>query len=197
MDSRVSGGDLRVQGHAVLDPVVQTHFPLDDDQGAQAPLAQRCHRSRISCSSGISSSVANRPKPRRRPEVGQGRAQFRLEDDDEGDHPDGLQGADDPADDDHAQAAGHEGQHQQEAQPHEHLDDPRVLDEHDQAIEQVRHDEDIEEVDEEAVGDDFPHDGAKLASRGALLNLKVVSKHALLSAMASRYSRNWTDAATS
>jgi len=157
------GGDFGIQQHALLDPVAEFHLALDDDQGAQAALAQPLGRLQDFLFGGNAVHGPEHAQAAAQAQVGQGGAQLGLEDDDEGHDPDGLEGADDASDHDHAQVGGQEGEDQQEGQAGEHLDHPRVLDEHDEAVQQIRHDDDIEEIDQGALDDLVPHDGSKVS----------------------------------
>ena len=89
-------------------------------------------------------------------ELGERVAQLGLEQDDEGDEPDGLEALGDPADGDQVELARGERHDHDDQEPHVHLRRAGALDQDEQAIEEHRDQEDVDEV-EEPQGMDWVH----------------------------------------
>src|SRR5207249_11681945 len=82
-------------------------------------------------------------------DMGEERPELGLEEDHEEDHPYRFQAVDDPVQGVEAEPLRHDRDEHDDHEPHEHLGGARALDHGEEAVEEKRHDEDVDHVEED------------------------------------------------
>jgi len=142
------GGDLGVQSRAGLDEVPQAGVALDHHERPLALLAQGLRGAHHLAQHAVGVAAQERAEVARASELGEHVPQLGLEEDDEGDQPDGLDAVHDPLDRDQVEGAGEQAHEHDEQQPDVHLPGTRALHQHEQPVEEQRDEEDVEQVEQ-------------------------------------------------
>jgi len=137
-----------VEARAGLHEVSQPLVPLDHDETAVAVRGQALGRAHDLAQHAVLADAQERAEERRTPELRERVPQLRLEQDDERDEPDGAQVGGDVVHRDEAEEARRRGHDHEHEEADEHLRRARALDAHEQAVEQHRHEQDVEDVEE-------------------------------------------------